>query len=392
MGVSATLNGKNKAPNQASKVGSSSETKLSMHFLAIAHNQIKPDPNQPRKSYSHEGLVDLFNSIKSNGFLESFPLLVRKDPDREGCYLIVSGHRRWICDGYAKKYASSIDIPMPLATDGDSVPKHDGLIPCNVIDGDRAATFTIALVSNQFHESLSDIDSAIAYREALESIYKPLAKEILELTQIERIKRLSDLGLHDPTRTREKEDLALEIFTYKLGYRNTERVTKKLQLLNLSNKQQEMVRNGSLARNCAIVAAELSASYPAELVDLYIESTFNEKTDKKGNKIKTPKKLNEDQAKSLADRIKKEFAESVSPKPKRQNTVDSTNLDEKVTRKIKNINDRAVVAISALDSIETTLSEIAQSMAVDEIKNLSDQIDLIGKKLASIKKKFPKQA
>src|SRR5260221_4303947 len=55
----------------------------------IRVDQIRPNPDQPRKSLGD--LTELTESIREKGVLE--PLLVRYVP-REECYYIISGERR----------------------------------------------------------------------------------------------------------------------------------------------------------------------------------------------------------------------------------------------------------------------------------------------------------
>ena len=58
--------------------------------LTLALNEVKPDPNQPRKHFSEEEIEALANSIKENGLIQ--PIIVRKE---EKDYTIIAGERRW---------------------------------------------------------------------------------------------------------------------------------------------------------------------------------------------------------------------------------------------------------------------------------------------------------
>ena len=57
---------------------------------SIDINDIKPNKNQPRKTFSEESLGDLASSIKEHGVIQ--PIIVR--PSGDG-YEIVAGERRW---------------------------------------------------------------------------------------------------------------------------------------------------------------------------------------------------------------------------------------------------------------------------------------------------------
>jgi ParB family chromosome partitioning protein len=53
---------------------------------------IELDPDQPRRTLDEAALVELAESIRTQGVLQ--PILVRRDPDRPGRYVVVAGERR----------------------------------------------------------------------------------------------------------------------------------------------------------------------------------------------------------------------------------------------------------------------------------------------------------
>ena len=55
--------------------------------------KIYPNPNQPRKSFQEEKLIELANSIKTKGIVQ--PLIVRKKKGTKESFEIVAGERRW---------------------------------------------------------------------------------------------------------------------------------------------------------------------------------------------------------------------------------------------------------------------------------------------------------
>ena len=55
--------------------------------------KIYPNPNQPRKSFQEEKLIELANSIKTKGVVQ--PLIVRKKKGTKESFEIVAGERRW---------------------------------------------------------------------------------------------------------------------------------------------------------------------------------------------------------------------------------------------------------------------------------------------------------
>lgn len=54
---------------------------------------IRRDPKQPRQTFDEASLIELAESIKAQGVVQ--PVVVRKDPEAEEGYLLVSGERRW---------------------------------------------------------------------------------------------------------------------------------------------------------------------------------------------------------------------------------------------------------------------------------------------------------
>jgi ParB family chromosome partitioning protein len=59
----------------------------------IAVSDIRPDPDQPRKTIDSEALQELADSIEQHGLVQ--PIVVRKDPDAKGKFLITAGERRF---------------------------------------------------------------------------------------------------------------------------------------------------------------------------------------------------------------------------------------------------------------------------------------------------------
>src|SRR5687768_2088486 len=54
---------------------------------------IRRNPDQPRKVFGHDELMDLVDSVRAKGVLQ--PILVRPAPGVRGEYQIVAGERRW---------------------------------------------------------------------------------------------------------------------------------------------------------------------------------------------------------------------------------------------------------------------------------------------------------
>ncbi len=69
----------------------------------IAISEIEPNPDQPRKHFDEEALIELANSIKSHGIVQ--PLVVIKESSK---FRIVAGERRW----RAAKIAGLKKVPV----------------------------------------------------------------------------------------------------------------------------------------------------------------------------------------------------------------------------------------------------------------------------------------
>jgi ParB/RepB/Spo0J family partition protein len=75
--------------------------------MNIQVSQIKPDPNQPRRTFDAEKMAALVASIKSDGFRKEYPILI----DEEN--VIVDGERRW----RASKQAGLKEVPVEVMKD-----------------------------------------------------------------------------------------------------------------------------------------------------------------------------------------------------------------------------------------------------------------------------------
>jgi len=63
------------------------------HSIEVPLDRIRPDPDQPRKVFDDEETAALARTMADQGQLQA--ILVRRDPDARGFWLIVAGERRW---------------------------------------------------------------------------------------------------------------------------------------------------------------------------------------------------------------------------------------------------------------------------------------------------------
>lgn len=141
-------------------------------YSLIDINLIKSNESQPRKSFDDEKIMELAESIKSNGIIQ--PLILRKDKDD---YIIVAGERRW----RAAKYIGIKEIPAVI------------------MDLTEKQILEISLIENIQREDLNSIEEAIAYKKLItdfdltqEQLSKRIGKSRVAITNTMRLLNLSE--------------------------------------------------------------------------------------------------------------------------------------------------------------------------------------------------------
>lgn len=109
--------------------------------VLLPAERIKPDPNQPRKTFSEESIKSLADSIQAKGLLQ--PIAVRKAEDG---FILVAGERRWRAHQQA-------EISRILA------------FIVNVDDPSEA--FEISLIENLQREDLTPLEEAAGIAELM---------------------------------------------------------------------------------------------------------------------------------------------------------------------------------------------------------------------------------
>ncbi|MCI5786332.1 MAG: ParB/RepB/Spo0J family partition protein [Helicobacter trogontum] len=164
-------------------------TDLDDSMQMIKCDQIIPNPMQPRQIFNDESLRELANSIKENGLLQ--PIVVRQS-ESEG-YILIAGERRLRATKLLQK-------------------EH---IQAIVITAEDHKMRELALIENVQREDLNPIDLALCYQSLLKE--------------------------HDLT----QEKLAQKI------HKSRTQITNTLRLLELSNKTQELLRDGKITQGHA---------------------------------------------------------------------------------------------------------------------------------------------
>lgn len=174
----------------------------------FAVSDIRPNPAQPRRTFSETELEELAESIRQRGIIQ--PILLRPDPDAPNQFQIVAGERRW----RAAQRAG-------LAT-----------IPAVVRDMDELQLLEVGIIENVQREDLNPIEEAEAYG-AL-------------------VKRFG----------RTQENLAESVGKSRAHIANT------LRLLSLGETSREHLRQGRISAGHA--RAALGAPDPDPVVDMAV--------------------------------------------------------------------------------------------------------------------------
>ena len=206
------------------KVEKASDIKENVSIL-IDINLIKSNEDQPRKSFDDEKILELAESIKSNGIIQ--PLVLKKVDDE---YIIVAGERRW-------RAAKSIGLKE---------------VPAIVMNLTEKQILEISLIENIQREDLNSIEEALAYKRLIndfnltqEELSKRIGKSRVTITNTLRLLNLSEdvqqyiiegviseghgralLGITD---SKLQCELAQTVIDDKLSVRELELLIKKLK-------------------------------------------------------------------------------------------------------------------------------------------------------------------
>lgn len=110
----------------------------------IPIEQIAPNPDQPRRRFTDDGLRELSSSIREKGVLQ--PLIVRHKPNGVAQYQIVAGERRW----RAAQLAQLHELPVIIREFSD------------------LEVLEIAIIENIQRADLNAIEEAAGYRQLMD--------------------------------------------------------------------------------------------------------------------------------------------------------------------------------------------------------------------------------
>ena len=80
--------------------------------LNVPVERIRPNPDQPRRTFDPDALSDLADSIREKGVIQ--PLIVRIAPENSEIYEIVAGERRWRAAQMADRKSTRLNSSHPV--------------------------------------------------------------------------------------------------------------------------------------------------------------------------------------------------------------------------------------------------------------------------------------
>ena len=143
--------------------------------MMVPIENIRPNPDQPRRHFDETALNELASSIREKGVIQ--PLIVRRDPNREGYFEIVAGERRW----RASQLANLHELPVLIREYSDT------------------EVLEVAIIENIQRADLNAIDEAAGYRQLMdrfghtqEQLASALGKSRSHIANLMRLLSLPD--------------------------------------------------------------------------------------------------------------------------------------------------------------------------------------------------------
>jgi ParB family chromosome partitioning protein len=143
--------------------------------LYVPIEKIVPNPDQPRRTFGEEALAELSESIRAKGVIQ--PLIVRRNPRREGTFEIVAGERRW----RAAQRAQLHELPVILR------------------EFDDLEVLEVAIIENIQRADLNAVEEAAGYRQLMdrfghtqEKLAQALGKSRSHIANLLRLLTLPD--------------------------------------------------------------------------------------------------------------------------------------------------------------------------------------------------------
>lgn len=143
--------------------------------MQVPVEKIRPNPDQPRRTFDGSALGELAESIRIKGIIQ--PLIVREKPTGSGNYEIVAGERRW----RAAQMAQLHEVPVVIREFNDT------------------EVLEIAIIENIQRADLNPVEEALGYRQLMdrfghtqEKLGEALGKSRSHITNLLRLLTLPD--------------------------------------------------------------------------------------------------------------------------------------------------------------------------------------------------------
>ncbi|MBT8458741.1 MAG: ParB/RepB/Spo0J family partition protein, partial [Boseongicola sp.] len=137
-GLSALMADVDTAPPQES----ASALRRAETFIAV--DRIRPNPDQPRRTFTEAALAELTSSVREKGIIQ--PLILRRDPSDADGFEIVAGERRWRAAQRAQLHE----------------------VPAIVRELDDTEVLELAIIENIQRADLNAIEEAAGYRQLMD--------------------------------------------------------------------------------------------------------------------------------------------------------------------------------------------------------------------------------
>ena len=277
--------------------GGDVEQPSGLQLLAIRIEAIRPDPDQPRRSFPEDSLTELSDSIQQDGVIQ--PIEVTEIAPNQ--YMIVHGERRW----RAAKMVGLETIPAVVRRS----------------DYDGATRLVRQLVENIQREDLNDVDRAAGLLRL---------KEVLQEEMDTSISVPSATGGDAAPPSPWSRTVTWAKVGKRLGY-TRQRIHQLIRLLDLPNDIKEDVRQGRLSERETRVYHGLRKNQQQAL-----------------HRARFRENLSQSEVRSIARQLKEDPAESLShaidevrnPPPQDEHEIDLAH--ETVTTPATNTSDASV--------------------------------------------------
>ena len=170
-GLSALMADVNEQPAATTTSGAS----VRRPDMMVPIENVVPNPDQPRRTFTEDHLDELTASIKEKGVIQ--PLIVRPKPGDEGKFEIVAGERRWRASQRAKLHE----------------------LPVIVRDFDDTEVLEVAIIENIQRADLNPIEEAAGFRQLMEKfghtqekLAQALGKSRSHIANLMRLLQLPD--------------------------------------------------------------------------------------------------------------------------------------------------------------------------------------------------------